>query len=47
VAAIAGAIGGANNGISAIPRPLIETLKDSETIIALAKDFYKVTILRN
>ena len=47
VAAIAGAIGGAYNGSAAIPRPLVETLKDSETIISLAEDFYKVTMSRN
>jgi ADP-ribosylglycohydrolase len=47
VAAIAGAIGGAYNGLSAIPRALIETLKDSETIISLAEDLYELTMSRN
>jgi ADP-ribosylglycohydrolase len=47
VAAIAGAIGGAYNGLSAIPRALIETLKDSEAIISLSEKFYDVTMSRN
>ncbi len=47
VAAIAGAIGGAYNGSAAIPRPLIETLKDSESIASLAEDFYEATMSRD
>lgn len=47
VGAIAGAIGGAFNGISSIPRGLVDTLKDSERIIALTEEFHDVTMSRN
>lgn len=47
VGAIAGAIGGACNGISSIPRDLVETLKDSAEIVALAEEFYEITMSRS
>lgn len=47
VGAIAGAISGAHNGAASIPRRLIDTLKDSEKIIALTEQFYDVTMSRN
>jgi ADP-ribosylglycohydrolase len=40
-AAIAGAISGALNGIQAIPWRLVEALKDSQEILALAEEFYE------
>ncbi len=40
IAAIAGAISGAHNGISAIPRALIDTLIDGTAIETLARDLY-------
>lgn len=47
VGAITGAISGAFNGISSIPRRLIEDLKDSKYIIGLAEEFYAAAVSRN
>lgn len=47
VGAITGAISGAFNGISSIPRGLVEDLKDSTDIIALAEEFYSAAVSRN
>ncbi len=44
VGAITGAISGAFNGISSIPEQLIDTLKDSARIIALAERFHDATV---
>jgi ADP-ribosylglycohydrolase len=44
VGAITGAISGALNGMAAIPRGLIETLKDSREIAALAEQFYEAAV---
>jgi len=47
VAAIAGAISGAFNGVSSIPRNLIDSLKDSAEIIEITERFYRETVERN
>lgn len=46
-AAIAGSISGAFNGMRAIPTDLVEGLKDSREILALAKDFFLAVMERN
>jgi ADP-ribosylglycohydrolase len=47
VAAIAGAISGALNGIGAIPRGLVGQLKDSAGIISLIERFYEAAASRS
>jgi ADP-ribosylglycohydrolase len=44
--AIAGAIGGARNGIQAIPARLLRNLKDSKEIVALAEELYELAAER-
>lgn len=46
-AAITGAISGALNGISSIPKNLVDTLKDSADIINASELFYQETVSRD
>lgn len=46
VAAIAGAISGAFNGLGAVPSALVAQLKDSAEIISLVEQFYKAAASR-